>query len=634
MKGRALALWPALAAALCAPPLCSSASAQPQSPRTVLVVHWGPEEFPATPVVNAALRKALTSDSQLLIEFFTEYLESDLFPREQASPALADYIRHKYRGRRIDLVIAIADPALQFVLDHRQELFPGAPIVYSGVGLPDTISRDDGGGLTAVMRGVAYAETLKLALDLHPLTEQVFVVVKGPDQQGVDSVRAALQDSSRRVPLTYLSEDTVARLLAAVKAAPPRSLILYIWHSQQDPGHGMHAGEVARLVAEASAVPVYGTNDDYIGSGVVGGVVRGTAETAARMGDMARQILGGTRAQDLPVENARLVPILDWRQVQRWGIDPSRLPPGSDIRFRVPTAWESYRSYIVGTIVVIAGQALLIAGLLTQRARRRRAEETIRTREATLRANYEQIRHLAGRVIHAEEAARSDIARDLHDGVCQELFGVSMEVSSLKASSGRVQDAPTQEALSRLLNRALEMVEGVRRLSHELHPASLRLVGLASALQAHCIEVEKRHDVQVSCRTAGDLRHMHPDVALCLFRIAQEALRNGAIHGDARRLAVAVVRSGGHIELTVADDGRGFDLETVRQDGGGLGLVSMEERVHVIGGRMHIVTRPQQGTTIRVRVPADTGARAEKDDVHERVPVAAARSPRGPMEPV
>jgi signal transduction histidine kinase len=633
MEVRALArVFLAFAAVALAPALCASASAQPQSPRTVLVVHWGPEEFPATPVVNAALRKALTRDVQLPVELFTEYLESDLFPVEQASPALADYIRRKYRGRAIDLVIAIADPALRFVLEHRNELFPGAPIVYSGVGMPETLSRSAGGGLTAVMRGVAYAETLRLALALHPATEQVFVVAKGSDQRSIDSVRAALEGFSQQVSLTYLSEETVARLLAAVKAAPPRSLILYIWHFQQDPGSDVNAGDVARMVAQASAVPVYGTNDDYIGSGVIGGVVRGTGETAARVGELARQILSGARAEDLPIEDARLVPILDWRQVQRWGIDPSWLPPESDIRFRVPTAWESYRSYIVGAIVVIAAQALLIAGLLTQRARRRRAEETIRAREATLRASYEQIRHLAGRVIHAEEAVRSEIARDLHDGVCQELFGVSMEVNSLKKASGHVQDAPMQQALSRLLQRALEMVEGVRRLSHRLHPASLRLVGLASALEAHCIEVERRHDVQVACRTEGDLRHIHPDVALSLFRIAQEALRNGAIHGDARRLAVSIARSGEDIELTVTDDGRGFDLEAVRQDGGGLGLVSIEERAHMIGGRLQIVASPQRGTTIRVRVPA--GAGAEKDDLHESALIAAARSPRDSREQV
>ena len=83
--------------------------------------------------------------------------------------------------------------------------------------------------------------------------------------------------------------------------------------------------------------------------------------------------------------------------------------------------------------------------------------------------------------------------------------------------------------------------------------------------RAHCIEVEKRHDVQVGFNTEGDLGYIHPDVALCLFRIAQEALRNGAVHGRARRLAVSIARSGEHVELTVTDDGEGFDLEAVRQ---------------------------------------------------------------------
>ena len=93
--------------------------------------------------------EALQSDPDIQIDYFAEYLESDVFPADAASLALADYIRRKYRGRRIDVVIAIADPALQFVLDHRDELFPDAPIVYSGVAVPEGISRGAAGGLTA-----------------------------------------------------------------------------------------------------------------------------------------------------------------------------------------------------------------------------------------------------------------------------------------------------------------------------------------------------------------------------------------------------------------------------------------------------------------------------------------------------
>ena len=418
--------------------VCPTASAQARSTRTVLVINWGPEDSPPNPAVTAAIQKSLTSDPDLKIDYFVEYLESGVFAPEDASQALRDYIHRKYRGRRIDLVIAIADPALRFVLDHRAELFPDAPIVFSGVALPETIDRSAGAGVTAVMRGIAYAETLKLALQLHPSTERVFVVAKLPDSQVVNSVKAELRAFSGRVQLTYLDEETLPRLLAAVKAVPSRSLILYILrYVPDDPNSITYSVDAVRLLAEVSPVPVYGTNERYVGSGIVGGVVRRNYETGARVGEIARQILRGARAQDIPIENARLVPIFDWRQVRRWGIDPSRFPPESDIQFRTPTVWESYRGYIIGTVAVVTAQLLLIAGLLAQRARRRRAEETILAREATLRTSYERSRQLAGRLINAQEAARAGIARDLHDDVCQQLTCLSVTVSGLKKFLGR-----------------------------------------------------------------------------------------------------------------------------------------------------------------------------------------------------
>jgi signal transduction histidine kinase len=95
---------------------------------------------------------------------------------------------------------------------------------------------------------------------------------------------------------------------------------------------------------------------------------------------------------------------------------------------------------------------------------------------------------------------------------------------------------------------------------------------------------------------------------VCLFRIAQESLRNAVVHGDAKRLQVSLARSGEHIELTVTDDGCGFDVEAVRRTSSGLGLVSMEERARGIGADVQIVSGVRQGTTIRVRGLADQGS--------------------------
>ena len=168
----------ALAAALCAPTLGTSASAQVVSPRTVLTITLGAESFPSSPILDAAIRESLASRPDVPIDYFAEHLESDLFPEEQASPALKDYIHRKFQGRRIDLVIAVTDTSLRFVLDHREELFPGAPVIFAGLVVPE-ISRSAGGGITGITLGIAYAETLRLALELHPSTQRVFVVAKG-----------------------------------------------------------------------------------------------------------------------------------------------------------------------------------------------------------------------------------------------------------------------------------------------------------------------------------------------------------------------------------------------------------------------------------------------------------------------
>ena len=610
MRSRALArllLATALVAGIGSTSTHGQAPAPPRTLKTVLAIHWGPPDFPITPVVNEAIREALAT-YEGPVDYFAEYLESDRIAPGDATRSLADYIRQKYRGRRIDLVFAIADPALRFVLDRQAELFPDTPIVYSGVAIPEDGVRGAHGGLTAVMRGVAYGETLRLALELQPSTERVFVIERRPDRRTVESVRAELLEFSKSVPLTFLDQETVPDLLAAVKTVPPRSVILYVFFSPNDPGVLPDLPVVAREVVEASPVPVYGTNERYIGSGVVGGVVRGSRETGTRMGEMALQILNGTPARNIPVENARLVPTIDWRQLQRWGIDPARLPPGSNIRFRAPTAWETYRGYIIGALVVVAAQLLLIAGLLVQRSRRRRAEATVLARETTIRTSYDRIRQLARRLINAQEAVRADIARDLHDGVCQDLTGMSIDVATLKGSAGSIQDARTQDTLSKIQDETRAMFEGIRRLSHELHPATLRVMGLASALGAHCAEVEKRHGLEVKLTTAGNFSDLQPDVAVCFFRIAQESMRNSIVHGAARRLAVSLARVGEQVELTVTDDGCGFDLEAVRRNGGGLGLVSIEERVYAIGGNVEIITGLQKGTTIYVRGPAHSAA--------------------------
>ena len=620
----------ALVVLLAAAALGPSASGQPGPQRTVLAIHWGAEEFPGTAVLDAAIRESLEPRPDATINYFTEYLESEAFPASSA--ALRDYIGRKYSGRRIDLVIANTTPSLEFALDYRRDLFPDAPIVFLAGSLPPGVADRTVSGVTGVLSDVAFAETLTLALALHPGVQRVYVVAQAPTESAYPGrVQAELDEFSEQVELNYIREKSVPDLLAAIKAIPPRSLILYTRFTPEDALSVSDTVEVARLMARISPVPIYGPTALYMGTGIVGGVMRQGADTGARIGQIARQILDGTAAGEIPVETVRRVPTFDWRQVQRWGIDPARLPPGSDVQFRVPTPWESARRYLLPVAIVVAAQMLLIAGLLTQRARRRRAEKRIRSSEATLRKSYERSRHLAGRLIHAQEAARASIARDLHDDVCQQLVYVTMAMCSLKGSSGEIQAPETQKAFSDLERDTLRMFDAIRRLSHDLHPASLRLLGLAPALKAHCQEVERRHDVRVSFTARGELGTLHADVSVCFFRIAQEALRNGLVHGSAQQFDVLLARSGAEVDLSVTDDGRGFDLEAVRQAGGGLGLVSMGERAYLVGAGLQIVTAPGRGTSIHVRGPVDPSLQPGSRDAGSQAEIVPAELfPVGP----
>ena len=599
--------------------LSPSASAQKRPVYNVLTIHSGAVDYAANPTLDGGIRQGLFARAGEDIDYFVEYLEFERFPEVETSRALSDYIRRKYEGRRIDIVIGITNRSLRFALEHRAALFPRAAIVGAAIGLADNeLVHRAGGAVTGVVVGSAFAESLKLALRLHPDTKRVFVIATSPNRVNEQTVRDELRPLGRQVPITFLAAETLRDLLTAVRAVPRGSLILYIWYQRSGLDYENTPQEPARLVAAAASVPVYGVIDSNIGTGIVGGMVRDTRKTGLRAGQMARQILDGAPPQSIPIEHAPVLPVFDWRQLQRWGLDPEQLPPGSDVRFKAPTVWEAYGRYILVACLVMTAQLVLIAGLLTQRASRQRAEMTLRAREETLQTSYNRIRRMAGHLINVQEATRAEVARDLHDGVCQELVAISMTVKSLKRSPGAIQDARTQRTLSQIERASLDAVDSVRCLSHDLHPASLRLVGLVAALKAHCLEVEKQREVEVSFETHGDLADIPAEVSVCLFRIAQEALRNGIVHGAARRVEVSVARIDGVIELIVFDDGRGFDLACVQRSASGLGLISIEERAHVVGGTAQIMTLPNCGTTINVRVPVSAHATPQIDDPPER----------------
>ena len=216
------------------------------------------------------------------------------------------------------------------------------------------------------------------------------------------------------------------------------------------------------------------------------------------------------------------------------------------------------------------------------------------------------LRDLSGKLIQAQEDERARIAKELHDGVSQTLSLLAVEFDLLARRSPSAEQIPAR--LEDFSAQAKALLGEVHRLSHALHPAKLEQLGLAAAVGGLCRDLQGS-GVTVQFEAVDVPRALDSEVALCLYRVCQEALQNVVKHAGVNRAVVLLSASGGELHLNIKDDGLGFDL-AARAGLGSLGLVSMRERVRLVRGEIEWETQPGYGTVVRARVPPLRGETA------------------------
>ena len=235
----------------------------------------------------------------------------------------------------------------------------------------------------------------------------------------------------------------------------------------------------------------------------------------------------------------------------------------------------------------------------------KQAEEGLRTSEMALRQSQERYRMLAGHLLTAQEAERKRLARELHDDLSQRLAALAMEAEILERHTSPLTGAD-HVRLKEMKNKLVELSIDVHAMSRRLHPSILDDLGLADAVASECAMFRKRDGIVVNYRVENISREIPPNVAVCLYRIVQEALRNISRHSGATEVAISLVGENQAIRLSIRDNGKGFDPGQ-KTSQAGLGLDSMQERAHLIAGDFSAKSQPGQGTVIEVLAPLSRG---------------------------
>jgi signal transduction histidine kinase len=571
--------------------------------KQVLVLNSTRQDEQFSIVAEREVPKLLVQGLNERVDYYTEYFDFLRFPQPDYQGVYFDFLRQKYAGRRFDLLILMGDIAIDFMSSHRDALFRGTPAVFYTINPP----RNRLANSTGLLNPLHFNRSIDLMLALHPDLERIYVVSgAGASDRNYESLaRAEFRPYEGHAEFTYLSGLVTKDLEAQLRTLPRRSAVYYVLVSQD--GAGEHFQQMAYLsrVASAANAPTYSWADAAVDSGIVGGSRRDQLAQTKAIATLALRVLRGERADDIPVSSLNTdVEQVDWRQLRRWGLDESRLPVGARVLFRQPSVWDQYKRYIIGAVILIMAQTTLIAGLLVQRTKRRRAELEFRDSQVKLRVSYDRVRNLSQRLLGEQEAERARIARELHDDIGQQLTILSIDLDRMRSDP---QQAHNPQRLTQSLETMQTISTSVRELSHRLHPSRLQLLGLVAGLDNLRRDLSPPH-LSIAFTHRDVPAVIDPNIALCLFRVAQEALANAVKHSHAQHVSVDLTGGPSSMTLTITDDGKGFEVDGAPK--GGLGLMSMRERVESAGGVLEIHATPGSGTRLRITVPTQVSESA------------------------
>jgi signal transduction histidine kinase len=590
--------------------------------RRVVLLYDERTDLPGLSILDARLVQTLSAGLPG-VEIYRESMDLSRFQSDRYPRLLRDFLRAKYAGKKVDVVIAALGPALDFMLAHGSEVFPGASTVFCGIDRRDLSARRLPPDVTGVILKREFAPTLQMAGLLQPETRHVVFVAGSSefDRRLVDQARAEFQAVRPQVPVQYLTGLPLKELLDTLANLQPRSVVLYSTMFADRTGKPFIPHEVAEQISRAAAAPVYGFLDQFLGRGIVGGHLYSLDAHGAEAARLALRILGGTPASALPpIEPSATRDMFDGRQLRRWGISERRLPADAIVWYRTISPWERYRTTILITAGVLLLQFGTIVSLLLERGKRRRTQTALRESEARAAEQRSELMHL-GRVALVGELSAA-LAHETRQPLAAIL--TNARVARRMLELGQFDPAELGEILENIAAddlRAGTVIDHVRNLvrKEQAQWGSLsinQVVGEVLNLM--------RSDLQYR-RVAVSTRLGEPAAMVWADRVQlQQVLLNLIVNAcdamndrppNERLLLISTARNG-DARIEVRDQGTGISPDalssifdpfvTTKRDGLGLGLAICRTIVAEHHGQMWAVNNPDRGATIIVSLPLAT----------------------------
>jgi signal transduction histidine kinase len=604
-------LWAIAAGLVCS--VVFASSAQQAAPRGVLILDdsGGAAAGPFYANIISALRGSVNRDPSNQYSIFVEHLDLNRFKGAEYELGLNRFFETKYKARPIAVIVAVGVGALQYIIRSRDELWPAVPVVFTFVD-PQLLGR-----LPADVTGTTFrlklSDMIVAARAVVPDLDRIALVgdplkTLVPYRHFQEEIPAVTATGLQIIDLTGLPMRDVRTRVADL---PARTAILYPGMYSDGEGTYLTPVEGLRRFADAANRPIIVTADTQLGPGI-GGYIAVPSAIGQGAAVQVHRILRGERAAAIPVSEGNFVkPLFDWRQLKRWGISETQLPPDSQVLFRELSAWQRYRTEILVIVAVIVLQTGMIAWLLYEHRRRQSAEIAARTAMFELA----QMNRVAG----VGELSAS-IAHEVNQPLAAIGASASAAMNWLKARTPNIDEA--RAALTQIKSeseRAGDIILNLRAMFKkdtqkngliEVNKVILSVLDLVRVeLQKNRIELRVQLEEGLPTVTGSEVQLQQ--VVLNLVMNAKDAMQSASRQ---RGLLITSERSGPDlVQVSIEDSGTGIsasDMQTIfrsmfttKPHGMGMGLSICRSIVEAHGGRIWVASSGEAGTVFRFSLP-------------------------------